>query len=218
MSTTVHGPLHALRTTALGGLMFLLPLIVIGVLLGYVYQIAAGVYQQIQTVLPFNSATGIAIVFCVLTAAFIAACFAGGLVARRAIGQAFSRRIEQHLIKAYPRYVIYKDLIAGRLGGEDVPSLRPVLVTREPGVVLGFEADRLTNGLVVVYLPGAPDAWSGSLAFVPAECVRPLNLPFVQVLEMCEHLGRNSSGLLSAADAEFPPTATTSSAFTSSSV
>ena len=184
--------------------MFLLPLIVIGVLLGYVYQIAAGVYQQIQPVLPFNSATGIAIVFCVLIAVFIFACFAGGLVARRAIGQAFSRRIEQHLIKAYPRYVIYKDLIAGKLGGGDVPSLRPVLVTRETGLVPAFEADRLANGLVVVYLPGAPDAWSGSLALVPPAAVQPFNIPFVQVLEMCEHLGRNSSALLNASGVEVP--------------
>lgn len=196
-----RGPLHALRMTALGGVMFLLPLIVIAALLGYVYQVAAGVYQHVQGLLPFSTATGVPIVFCVLTAAFVAACFVGGLIARRAIGRAFSRRIEQHLIKAYPRYSIYKDLLAGRLGGDaELPSLRPVLVAREGCLHVALEADRLANGLVVVYLPGAPDAWSGTIALVPSTCVQPLAVPFAQVIEICERLGRESGPVLNGVD------------------
>jgi len=149
--------------------------------------------------IPFDSATGIAVVFCLATLGLLLACFVFGLIAQRAIGRHFTRTIEQQLIKVYPKYAIYKDLLAGKLGGDDnVPSLRPVLVRKEGLLQLAFEADRLASGLVVIYFPGAPDAWTGSLALVEAAQVRPIALPFSKMIGMCERLGRQSSSLLNA--------------------
>jgi uncharacterized membrane protein len=191
----------ALKTTALGGSLFLVPIVAIGIALGYVYSIAAGSYQHVKPWIPFDTATGIAVVFCLATLGLLLACFAFGLIAQRAIGRHFTRTIEQQLIKIYPKYAIYKDLLAGKLGGDDnVPSLRPVLVRKEGLLLLAFEADRLASGHVVIYFPGAPDAWTGSLALVEGEQVRPMNLPFSQVIAISERLGRQSSSLLDALD------------------
>jgi uncharacterized membrane protein len=188
-----------LRTTALGGVLFLLPIVVIGVLLSYVYRVAAAAYLYVKPWLPFDSVISIANLFCLLTVLLLVACFVAGLFAQRAIGRFLTRTIEQQLIKVYPKYAIYKDLLAGKLGGdENVPSLRPVSVWKEGVVYLAFEADRLANGLVVVYFPGAPDAWYGSIALVAPEHVQPIDVPFDQLLNICERLGRDSSRLLSA--------------------
>lgn len=187
----------AVKTTALGGLLFLVPIVVIGIASGYVYSIAAGSYHHVKPWIPFDTATGVAVVFCLATAALLLTCFVFGLLAQRAIGRHFTRTIEQQLIKVYPKYAIYKDLLAGKLGGDDnVPSLRPVLVRKEGLILLAFEADRLASGHVVIYFPGAPDAWTGSMALVEAAHVRPINLPFSQMIGIGERLGRQSSSLL----------------------
>lgn len=187
----------AVSTTALGGLLFLVPIVVIGITLGYVYSIVAGSYRHLKPWIPFDTATGVAVVFCLAIAGLLLACFVCGLIAQRAIGRHFTQTIERQLIQVYPKYAIYKDLIAGKFGGTDnVPSLRPVLVRKEGFFHLAFEADRLASGLVVIYFPGAPDAWMGSMALVEAAQVRPIDLPFSQMIEISERLGRQSSSLL----------------------
>ena len=83
-----------------------------------------------------------------------------------------------------------------------MPSLCPVLVRKDGVFSLAFQADRLANGVVVVYLPGAPDAWSGSIALVTPENVRRLEVSFAEALGICERLGRDSSSLLTGANME----------------
>ena len=201
MRDQLNDSVGAIRTTALGGLLFLIPIVVIGVAVGYVYHMVASSYHHVRPWLPFDSATGIVLVFCLAIVVVLLACFVFGLIARRAIGRHFSRTLEQQLIKVYPKYAIYKDLLAGHLGGDqNVPSLRPVQVRRGGLIHLAFEADRLANGLVVVYFPGAPDTWNGSIALAPAEQVRPIDVPFAQLLGICERLGRQSSSLLGAVE------------------
>ncbi len=201
MREQLNDSLGAARTTALGGLLFLIPIVVIGVALGYVYHMVASGYHHLKPWIPFDSATGIMLVFCLAVIVLLLACFVFGLIARRAIGRHFSGTLERQLIKVYPKYAIYKDMLAGHLGGSDtVPSLHPVQVCRGGLVHLAFESDRLANGLVVVYFPGAPDTWNGSIALVPAEHVRPIDVPFAQFLGICERLGRQSSSLLGAVE------------------
>lgn len=186
----------AFKTMGLGGLLFLVPIVVIGVALAYMYGIAASSYHHLRPWIPFDSATGIALVFSVAVVALFLACFIAGFIAQRAIGRHFSRTLEQQLIKVYPKYAIYKDLLAGHLGGDQHgPSLRPVLVRCGGLIHPAFEADRLANGLVVIYFPGAPDTWNGSVALIEAEHVQPSDVSFSKLLGICERLGRQSGEL-----------------------
>jgi uncharacterized membrane protein len=189
-----------LRTTAVGGLLFLLPFAVVVGLLAYVYHAAVVAYAYIKDWIPLSSVTGIALLFSLAVAAILAACFFAGLVARRAMGRHFSGTIEKQLMKVIPKYGIYKDLLAGKIGGDgNVPSLRPVLVKREGVLLPAFQADQLANGLVVIYLPGAPDAWNGSVVLVAAENVLPLAVRFADLLGVFERLGRDSNSQLGTA-------------------
>jgi uncharacterized membrane protein len=203
MKAKPNGSLRALRTTALGGVFFLLPIVVVGILLTYIYRIVATIHEHVKPWIPFHSATGIAMLFCLAIVLLLAACFVAGLVARHAIGRHFSRSIEQQLITVFPKYGIYKDLLAGKIGrGENVPSLCPVLVKKDGVFSLAFQADRLANGVVVAYFPGAPDAWSGSIALVAPENVHHLEVSFAEALGLCERLGRDSSSLFTGANIE----------------
>ncbi|TWU59761.1 hypothetical protein Poly51_00330 [Rubripirellula tenax] len=201
MRDKIHESVGFLRSTAIGGLFFLLPLAVTLGLLGQVYSIVSAVAVPLGDSLPewvpVNTATGIAFLFSASVAIIVFACFFAGVVARRAIGKKFSSTIEKQLITVFPKYAIYKDLLAGNLkhdsGG---PSLKPVLVTCPEGYRIAMEADRLPSGLVVVYFPGAPDTWIGHVVLVPAERVQSTDLDFNETLGLFERLGRDSRPFL----------------------
>jgi uncharacterized membrane protein len=199
MRDKLFSSLSTAKTTALGGVLFLIPVVVVAAALGYLFQFSGAIYQFLKAWLTFDSATGVAIIFGITIAVTILLCYLAGILAQRAVGRHFTRSIEQQLIKVYPKYTIYKDLLAGALGGkEHTPALRPVLVRNGALIQLAFEADRLTSGLVVIFFPGAPDAWIGTVALVAPEHVLPIEIPFAEALGICERMGRESSSLLSA--------------------
>lgn len=194
-----------LKTTAIGGLLFLLPLGVIVFLLGYVYQTVLAIYTPIKPWIPADSALGVTLLFAISLGLVLGTCFVAGIIARRTIGDSFSQTIESNLIKVFPRYAIYKDLIAGNVGGSETsPSLTPVLVKSPEGYRLAFQSDALPQGIAVVYLPGSPDTWSGHVVMVPSGDVRPLNVPFAEAVMMCERLGRNTAGQLADVSWDMP--------------
>jgi hypothetical protein len=63
-------------------------------------------------------------------------------------------------------------------------------------VRIGYEAGRTERGLVIVYLPGSPDPWIGSVALVEPHRVQPLCVDFNETAAICERLGRDSTQLL----------------------
>ena len=107
MEPNPNGSLRALKTTALGGVFFLLPIVVVGIVLAYIYRMVATIHERLEPWIPFHSTTGIALLFCLAIVLLLAACFVAGLVARHAIGRHFSRSIEQQLITVFPKYGIY---------------------------------------------------------------------------------------------------------------
>lgn len=181
------------KATALGGVLFLLPLAVVLGLLGYVYSFVVVIYEPMQEWIPVKTAAGIAVLFVAVVAALLLLCFAAGLMAHRAIGRRVAQLIEKYLTTFFPKYAIYKDLLAGNIGGTfDVPTLKPVLVKTPDCQRIAFESDRLDDHSVVVFFPGAPDPWIGSVGIVAADNVEPLNVPFNDTVGIIEQLGRDS--------------------------
>ncbi|APZ91986.1 DUF502 domain-containing protein [Fuerstiella marisgermanici] len=180
------------RATALGGVLFILPLAVVVGLLGYVYSFVVVLYDPVKEWIPVSTAAGIAGLFAVAVAALLLACFAAGLMAHRAIGRKAAQFVEKYLTTFFPKYAIYKDLLAGNIGGtRDVPSLTPVLVQTPECQRIAFESSRTPDNSVVVFFPGAPDTWIGTVGIVSADKVERLNVPFNDVVGHLEQLGRD---------------------------
>ncbi|MEQ9411028.1 MAG: DUF502 domain-containing protein [Fuerstiella sp.] len=191
------------KATALGGVLFILPLAVVIGLLGYVYSFVVVLYEPLKDRIPVQTAAGIAMLFAAAVAILLCVCFAAGLMAHRAIGRRFSQLIEKYLTTVFPKYAIYKDLLAGNIGGTfNVPSLKPVLVTTPECRRIAFESDRLPDDSVVVFFPGAPDPWIGAIGVVTPDRVKPLPVPFNDVVGVLEQLGRNSRDRLTAPPAK----------------
>lgn len=189
--------LSFLKTTAIGGLFFLLPLVVLGVLVGQVVAVVAAGVDVLDGVLPIRTTPGgIALLVGLSIASILLLCFAAGAVARRTVGKRVLAWIEKGLLVLFPRYGIVKKQIAGSLGpGAGDLHMRPVHLALDDHVRLGFEVERAEHGPVTVYVPGAPDPWSGHVVLVEAERVTALDAELPDVLDVFERLGRGAAAL-----------------------
>jgi len=191
-----------LKTTAVGGLFFLLPLIVIGALVGQVVPIVMAVAGVLRDFLPVKTPLGIASLVLLAIVVLLLLCFAAGMLARRSLGKRISENFEKNLLLLFPRYAIFKDQLAGRLGGDETrPQLIPVQARFDDFVRIGFELER-NERLVAVYLPGTPDPWSGSVVLLAADRVAPLPADFAMTVATFEKLGRDSLALLASQASE----------------
>jgi uncharacterized membrane protein len=196
-----------LRTTLIGGLIFLLPLIVIVAALGHVVRIVLAMAGFLRETMGIDTASGYAAVVGIAVAAVILLCFAAGTAARWTIGKRLMGFVESRLTMIFPRYAIYKDQLAGGIGGDFLRGeLKPVLATLQDGTArLALEVERSADGVVAIYFPSAPDSWSGTVAFLPAERVAPVNAEFSVVMATFEKLGRNSLSVAGISRAAISP-------------
>ena len=78
-----------------------------------------------------------------------------------------------------------------------VPIVIFVAITRfDDSWQLVFEIERLADGKVVVFLPGSPDPWSGSVCVVSDDRVTPLDLTVNSAANLMKRLGRGATDTL----------------------
>lgn len=194
METRESSRFEFLKSTAIGGLIFLLPLIVVSVLLGHLAGIVMPATKFLHDTLGINTAYGYAFLFLVAIVLLVVLCFVAGLVARWTIGKRLGEWFERHVTLIFPRYTIYKDQVAGGAGGTFAAGrMKPVLLVMPHMTRLGFEIERSEAGVVTIYLPGAPDPWSGEVGFVTADRVTPIEADFGDVMKCFESLGRGAT-------------------------
>lgn len=184
-----------LKTTAIGGLIFLLPLIVIGILVGEIAPIVLAIAKVLSnsSYIDTEKPADVALLFALSIAIVVLMCFLAGVIARWSIGQKLSRFMEKNLIILFPRYAIYREQLKGSIGGEhNKPELIPVLVRFDDVTRLAFEAERSEGSLVSIFLPGSPDPWTGNVIFMSPDRVERLDIPFSEALGICERMGRES--------------------------
>ena len=185
-----------LKTTALGGILFLLPLIVIGALIGQAVPMVMTLAEMLGRVLPHRTIGGVSLLIVLALALVLLVCFGAGVVARLSLGRRLSGWMERNLLLLFPRYAVVRDQMAGNVGGGIISTtLKPVLVKFDDHELVAFESDRSADR-VAVYLPGSPDPWSGQFVFVRPEQVTPLSIDFARAVDMCKRLGRDSTTTL----------------------
>lgn len=193
-----------LKTTAIGGIFFLLPVVVIAVLLGKVVQVLWVIALQIGKYLPSDTPLNYVLLFLAAVALVILLCFFCGVLARRAFAMRFTSFVEKYLLMMFPRYAIFKEQLSGNIGGEICRNrLRPVLVQFDDYQRLAFEVEETTGETATIYLPGSPDPWTGTVILIARERVKSLTIEFGVAVGTMETLGHDLQKLLAA-----PPTAT----------
>jgi uncharacterized membrane protein len=181
------------KATVIGGLLFMLPLVVVALIIGKAYQISMVVAKPLGALIPIEHVGGIALANILAALVILVLCYLAGLVARFSSIKGKVARIEELLIATLPGYTFAKTLVSGMVKAEDeVGRMTPVLVRLDDYKQIAFEVERTPGGNVVVFLPGAPNPWSGSVVYVSEDRVEPLDMAPQDAIKNIRVLGRGS--------------------------
>ncbi len=188
--------LKLIRTTIIGGIIFLVPIAIFVAVIGKGLEITGAIAKPIAHVLPVNLIGGLAVAQGLAILLLVLICFLAGLLARAAIARRVVDGLEVNVLSRVPAYALLKTKTQSMLSPEDVEGMSPAVVRFDNSWQIGFEIERIAGGKVTLFLPGSPDPWSGSFCMVDEDRVTPLDLSVPAVAAMAKRLGKGASEAL----------------------
>jgi uncharacterized membrane protein len=189
-----------LKATIVGGVLFLLPLVLILAILGHALRLASRLVQPISDKFHLEHAAGISAVTGLAILLLVIVSFLAGIVARTSLGRRSSAWVENSLLGGLPQYRMFKSVAEGLVQIESASSLQPALISVDDGWQIGYVLERLENDWVAVFLPQAPTPMSGNVMYLPAARIRPLDITMIQAMSIVKHIGSGSAAALRGVD------------------
>jgi len=185
-----------LKATLIGGVVFLIPAFLAFFVLGKIFNMLTSLARALGSRLGITTPLGGVLLDVAAIAVVLLVCLLAGLAARRASAQGLRNKVDQILLGSFPGYAFVKSLAENIQQGQELStSFVPVLVRFDDFLQVAFETGRSPEGIVALYLPGAPNPWSGIMVFVLAERVRKMQVPVTEALKMIRALGKGSEAL-----------------------
>lgn len=203
-ATDAGQPLGFFKTTALGALLIVVPIGIIGFALWQVTSLAGGLLGPVFEHLPFDSATIRVLVIAAALLLVVLLCYFTGLLVRTRWGRRLRRWVERRLLEKIPGYKMVRSLAHQYLGHEVERKFRPVMVdVHATGAkMIGLEIEELGDGTVAVFLPSVPAVTLGQVQIVPEERITPIPASLHVTIETLTMFGEGASKLI----APPPPT------------
>jgi uncharacterized membrane protein len=185
-----------IRVTVIGGVIFLVPVTVLIVILGKTVDIMGRLARPLTAWVPLDRIGGVAVANLIAIAGIIVLCFIAGLVARSGVVTRYINSLESRFLYSIPGYSFVKSLTSSMAGVDDDKSFTPVLAKFDDASQIAFKVESLPDGRAIVYIPGAPDPWSGSVFVMSADRIELLDLSLMDAVKNIRALGSGSSDFL----------------------
>ncbi len=185
-----------LKATLVGGALFLVPVVIGLAILGKAHQLAMKIVTPLLENFPVAALSYPVAIRLAGVVFLILVCFLAGLLAGRHKARKATQWLEDNILVHVPGYLLLKSVARSAAGEEDESLAKPVLARIEDAWQLGFLVERLEAGHLAVYIPGAPNARSGSVFFMSEDRVRPLDVPLPKVMKCMRQLGGGAAALL----------------------
>jgi uncharacterized membrane protein len=188
---------HFLRTTILGGALFLMPIVVLAFLLNKAFEYARRGLKPVAKLIPDQLVSGATMEAVLAIGLIVLLCFLAGLFARTVLAQNIVSELESQVLSKVPAYGYLKQAGSSMMGLGEMAEHPVVLAQIEGAWRLGVQTDMAASGLAAVFIPNSPNTFSGSVFFVASDKVRPLDLPLASALNCLEQLGAKGGSFLS---------------------
>jgi uncharacterized membrane protein len=181
-----------IKTTMLGGLIFLVPLVVVTVVLAKAHEVMAKVAKPFSALIPLDTVGGVAIANLLAILAILLCCLIAGMIAKGDAAKRLLKSTEEKLL-VIPAYSFIKGVTDSLISSEEAAkAFVPVVVKFDDNAQMAFEIERSEGGNVVIYLPGSPNPWSGSVVYFKEDRVEQLDMTVTEAINSIRHLGRGS--------------------------
>lgn len=184
----MRGIYRFLKSTILGGLVVLLPLVVVGALVAWTVETARKALMPLLQWLPDKSIGGVSLTLLTVIVGIVTCCFLAGLLAETAVIRGLGQIAERFAL-SIPGYALMKNVGANLVGIEGKNPVKTVVVQFEASSQIGFLMDTLSDGRRVVFVPGVPRALIGTLHIVAADRVELIDMSIQSALDVLGRLG-----------------------------
>ncbi|WDF63857.1 DUF502 domain-containing protein [Flavobacterium sp. KACC 22763] len=188
--------LKILKATFLGGILFLVPLVVLLIVLEKGYGLVQKTTLPLVSTLPKVSVLGLAIQELVGIFIIILICFIAGLLAKTTAAEKLVQKLEDGILSFVPGYSFMKSMNENILGLESKDDLKVILVPTDAGLQFAFLIEQVSDEKFTVFIPDAPNPWSGSVVFVDKKDITEIDITQKQALACIRKLGYGSEELL----------------------
>jgi len=163
------------RSTLTGGILFLLPAVLLYILIGKGFSILMQLSEPISKRMPevIFGLDGSKIVTLVV---LLLACFIAGLLFRSKKVQKWIAKLEDNVLVFIPGYILIKSITADAIGEQLDEKLTPILVQDGDSWNIGFLVEE-GREVSTVFLPDAPKHDAGEVKIVPTGFVHKLDIP-----------------------------------------
>ena len=183
-------------TTILGGVLFLTPIVVLGIVLSKAYDFVRRGLQPLTALIPqaLGSGPTITAILAILVLGLM--CLLAGLFARTMLAQRIVNGLEATVLSKLPGYEYLKQAGTSVLGLGETVEHPVVLAQLGDAWRIGVQTDSIGEGYVAVFLPNSPNPMSGSVFLMAADHVRRADVPLATAIASLRRCGIGSGALL----------------------
>ena len=185
-----------IKTTIVGGLIFLVPVIVLSIILGKAFEITKTIVGPLVTMIGVKIFAGVGLATLLAILVIVLFCFLTGLMAKTDMAKKVIDWLESSILSNIPGYTFMKKMGESFAGSNIEQGYEAILARIEDAWQIAFLIERIDGGHVAVFIPGAPSPWSGSVFVMTEDRIRPLDVPLKAVIQCIERLGAGSNSLL----------------------
>jgi len=180
-----------IRTTITGGILFLLPIILLIVIFTKAYNILHKLSAPISEKLPelifgFDGSNLIAFLLLILI------CFISGLLFRSKYVKNWIKKLEDNLLINVPGYALIKSITSSTIGKTSDTDMVPILIKDDNSWSLAFLVEG-NEKLSTVFIPDAPKHDAGEVKIIPSELIEKLDVSVNVFSRSIKNYGKGAS-------------------------
>lgn len=187
-----------LKTTILGGLIVILPVLLTVFLLRWAVNVVTDMIRPITELFVdkfhlHKTIADVSVIFII-----VLVCFVIGLIVKTKMGKFSYRVIEKRILKIAPGYSLFKETIKQFIGQEKTPfsSVALVQVFENGTLMTGFITDEHPDGRCTVFVPNGLNPTSGNIFHLEKEYVHLVDVSVEDTMRSIISCGAGSETLV----------------------
>lgn len=182
--------LNFIRTTITGGILFLLPVILLIMIFAKALEVLQKFSVPLSNELPeiifgLDGSNLIAIALLVLI------CFVSGLLFRSKLVKKWIKKLEDELLIHLPGYALIKSITADAVGKTSEEDMVPILIREEDSYNIAFLVEK-GEKLSTVFIPDAPRHDAGEVKIIPTDRIQKLDITAQKFTQSIKAYGKGS--------------------------
>ena len=179
------------KTTLLGGILFLIPTVAILFILTRAFEIIRKLSKPIADAIPFTQVAGVGILTLISIILLVIICLIAGLFMRTSTAKAIVKWLEDKVLVYIPGYSYIKARSEDSLTAAGT-NWKPACVFIDDNEVLCFVIDE-TENYCSIFLPSAPSPSSGTVCVREKKLVTFLPISITEAVFIIRQFGRGGA-------------------------